>query len=60
MMFLPLKLLFAEFFDLLSHVAQYQLIVTGVSLCIGALFSWRAWRFTIHPWLHPDEPLEVP
>ena len=59
-MFLPLKLLFAEFLDLLSHVVQYQLIVTGVSLCIGALFSWRAWRFTIQPWLHPDEPLEVP
>lgn len=27
---------------------------------ILALLVWRLWRFTVIPWLRPDEPKELP
>ena len=27
---------------------------------ILALLSWRIWKFTIIPWVYPDDPKEIP
>ena len=35
------------------------LLKVAVALCI-ALWTWRIWRFTIDPALHPERPKEMP
>jgi hypothetical protein len=34
--------------------------VRAVFTALSVLLSWRLWRFTIRPRLHPDEPKELP
>ena len=54
------KILLGKSFNAFSHASPSQYLIIGLSLCLGALLTWRLWRFTITPWLHPDEPVEVP
>ncbi|KAL8862408.1 MAG: hypothetical protein Q9178_001417 [Gyalolechia marmorata] len=45
---------------LLKGAFDNSTISVPALLLIGLLLSWRLWRFTITPWLHPDDPKELP
>ncbi|KAI8623583.1 putative cytochrome p450 [Xylariaceae sp. FL1651] len=44
-----------------DHATSHS-ILRGL-LCVVIVLAWTAWRcwkFTVYPWLHPDEPKELP
>jgi hypothetical protein len=48
-------------FDALPDRAQdiVSSVVATVAL-MSVWFLWRLWRFTALPWMHPDDPEELP
>ena len=54
------NLLLGKSLNAFSHISPSQYFFGGLSICLGALLTWRVWRFTITPWMHPDEPVEIP
>ncbi|KAL8729917.1 MAG: hypothetical protein Q9181_004832 [Wetmoreana brouardii] len=46
--------------DILAGLYFLRYLFLAVSFCLGILFTWRIWRFTISPRLHPEEPPELP
>lgn len=48
-------------FDALPEGAQNNVgLVTGVIALFSVWLLWRLWRFTIIPWMYPDDPEELP
>ncbi|KJZ69547.1 hypothetical protein HIM_11060 [Hirsutella minnesotensis 3608] len=48
----------AAFYEFLPQIIRYH--VSLVALCVGALATWRVYRFRIIPALYPDDPKELP
>ena len=57
--------------DAVSNAEEIILEATGAqtiwpaAACLLALvscvlFTWRVWSFTVRPWLHPNDPKELP
>ncbi|KAL8726311.1 MAG: hypothetical protein Q9166_006789 [cf. Caloplaca sp. 2 TL-2023] len=38
----------------------FQILVFVVATALSTLAIWRLWRFTVSPWLHPEDPRELP
>ncbi|KAL8977952.1 MAG: hypothetical protein Q9205_006351 [Flavoplaca limonia] len=45
---------------LLKGALDHSSLSIPALLFIGFLLSWRIWRFTITPWLYPNDPKELP
>ncbi|KAL8851305.1 MAG: hypothetical protein Q9221_003750 [Calogaya cf. arnoldii] len=45
---------------LLQGALDHSNISVPALLFLGLLLSWRLWRFTITPWLYPNDPKELP
>lgn len=45
---------------LLKGALDHSSISIPALLSIGFLLLWRLWRFTITPWLYPNDPKELP
>lgn len=45
--------------NLATHEPFRETIVISLA-AIVTLLIWRLWKFTVRPWLHPDEPIELP
>ncbi|KAL7791987.1 cytochrome P450 [Trichoderma ceciliae] len=48
-------------FDTLPQGAQDNVgLVVGAVALISVWLLWRLWRFTVLPWMYPDDPKELP
>ncbi|KAL8783070.1 MAG: hypothetical protein Q9213_004882 [Squamulea squamosa] len=46
--------------SVLVNAYFFQILVFAVATALSTLVIWRLWRFTISPWLHPQDPRELP
>lgn len=45
---------------LVRGASDHSSISIAALLLLAVLLSWRLWRFTITPWLYPNDPKELP
>lgn len=60
MFFLSALAMFPDLYGQFEEKLGYLVSLTVTACLLLALFSWRYWRFTIVPFLHPELPKELP